>query len=102
MKSRPLAARDGSVAMAFGAAAFAYVGQHGIQVLGVIHREIPKVSVVVMTGYSSVSDAVKAMKLGAFDYLSKPFSDEELVLTVEKAVKTLRNAGYAWALPRLP
>jgi DNA-binding NtrC family response regulator len=45
---------------------------------------------VVMTGYSSVPDAVKAMKLGAFDYLSKPFSDEELVLTVEKALKTRR------------
>jgi len=44
----------------------------GIKVLEVIHRETPKVSVVVMTGYSSVSDAVKAMKLGAFDYLSKP------------------------------
>ena len=62
----------------------------GIQVLEVIHRETPRVSVVVMTGYSSVPDAVKAMKLGAFDYLSKPFSDEELVLTVEKAVKNRR------------
>jgi DNA-binding NtrC family response regulator len=62
----------------------------GIQVLEVIHRETPRVSVVVMTGYSSVPDAVKAMKLGAFDYLSKPFSDEELVLTVEKALKTRR------------
>ena len=62
----------------------------GLQVLEVIHREAPRVSVVVMTGYSSVPDAVKAMKLGAFDYLSKPFADEELVLTVEKAVKTRR------------
>jgi len=62
----------------------------GIQVLEGIHRETPRVSVVVMTGYSSVPDAVKAMKLGAFDYLSKPFSDEELVLTVEKALKTRR------------
>jgi len=62
----------------------------GLQVLEAIHREAPRVSVVVMTGYSSVPDAVKAMKLGAFEYLSKPFSDEELVLTVEKAVKTRR------------
>jgi len=64
----------------------------GIQVLELIHRETPNVSVVVMTGYSSVPDAVKAMKLGAFDYLSKPFPDEELVLTVEKAIKTRRLA----------
>jgi DNA-binding NtrC family response regulator len=62
----------------------------GLQVLEAIHRETPKVSVVVMTGYSSVPAAVMAMKLGAFDYLSKPFADEELVLTVEKAVKTRR------------
>jgi len=72
----------------------------GLQVLEVIHRERPRVSVVVMTGYSSVPDAVKAMKLGAFDYLSKPFSDEELVLTVEKAVKTRRLTEENLALRR--
>ena len=70
----------------------------GLQVLKVIHREVPRVSVVVMTGYSSVPDAVKAMKLGAFEYLSKPFADEELVLTVEKAVKTRRLAEENLAL----
>jgi DNA-binding NtrC family response regulator len=72
----------------------------GLQVLKVIHREAPRVSVVVMTGYSSVPDAVKAMKLGAFEYLSKPFSDEELVLTVEKAVKTRRLTEENLALRR--
>jgi len=72
----------------------------GMQLLEIIRREKPRVSVVVMTGYSSVSDAVRAMKLGAFDYLSKPFSDEELVLTVEKAVKTKRLAEENLALRR--
>jgi DNA-binding NtrC family response regulator len=72
----------------------------GLQVLEAIHRDAPRVSVVVMTGSSSVPDAVKAMKLGAFDYLSKPFSDEELVLTVEKAVKTRRLAEENLALRR--
>lgn len=62
----------------------------GMQLLEIIRRERPRVSVVVMTGYSSVSDAVRAMKLGAFDYLSKPFSDDQLVLTVEKAVAIKR------------
>jgi DNA-binding NtrC family response regulator len=62
----------------------------GMQLLDSIRQQHPKVSVVVMTGYSSVPDAVRAMKLGAFDYLSKPFSDEELGLTVEKAIKTRR------------
>jgi DNA-binding NtrC family response regulator len=64
----------------------------GMELLVIIRRQHPKVSVVVMTGYSSVPDAVRAMKLGAFDYLCKPFSDEELALTVEKAIKTKRLA----------
>jgi DNA-binding NtrC family response regulator len=72
----------------------------GMQLLEIIRREKSGVSVVVMTGYSSVSDAVRAMKLGAFDYLSKPFSDEELVLTVAKAVTTQRLAEENLALRR--
>jgi FixJ family two-component response regulator len=38
-----------------------------------------------MTGYSTVSIAVEAMKSGAADYLSKPFTDEELIEVVERA-----------------
>jgi ActR/RegA family two-component response regulator len=38
-----------------------------------------------MTGYSTMSNAVQAMKLGAIDYLAKPFTDDELVAAVEKA-----------------
>jgi two-component system NtrC family response regulator len=72
----------------------------GLQVLEAVHRDHPRVSVVVMTGYSSVPDAVKAMKLGAFDYLSKPFADEELVLTVDKALKTRRLTEENLALRR--
>jgi two-component system NtrC family response regulator len=40
-----------------------------------------------MTGYSTVKNAVAAMKLGAFDYLAKPFSDDELIFAVEKAIE---------------
>jgi two-component system NtrC family response regulator len=72
----------------------------GMQLLEIIRRDTPRIGVVVMTGYSSVSDAVQAMKLGAFDYLSKPFSDDELVLTVEKAVQTKRLAEENLALRR--
>jgi DNA-binding NtrC family response regulator len=72
----------------------------GMQVLEAIRREMPRVLVVVMTGYSSVSQAVSAMKLGAFDYLAKPFSEEELWMTVEKAVKAKRLADENLALRR--
>lgn len=45
---------------------------------------------IVMTGYSTVKSAVTAMKLGAFDYLPKPFLEDQLVLSVEKAVEKKR------------
>ncbi len=62
----------------------------GMEILGKIRREKPGECVIVMTGYSSVQTAVEAMKLGAFDYLTKPFSDDELVLTVERAIEKKR------------
>jgi two-component system NtrC family response regulator len=43
-----------------------------------------------MTGYSTVNNAVQAMKLGAFDYLAKPFTDDELILAVGKAIENKR------------
>lgn len=70
----------------------------GMQLLDTIRKESGRIAVVVMTGYSSVQGAVQAMKLGAFDYLSKPFSDEQLVLAVERAVQTKRLADENLAL----
>jgi DNA-binding NtrC family response regulator len=57
----------------------------GMDVLKMIKRERPEVYIIVMTGYSTVSNAVKAMKHGASEYLAKPFTDDELVSAVEKA-----------------
>jgi len=57
----------------------------GMDILKKLHQQKPDVPVIVMTGYSTVSIAVEAMKSGAADYLSKPFSDEELIEVVEKA-----------------
>ncbi len=62
----------------------------GMQVLLQVRRSHPHVQVIVMSGYSSVPNAVEAMKQGAFDYLSKPFSDDELALVVTKAVENKR------------
>ncbi len=59
----------------------------GIEVLETIRKESPETCVIIMTGYSTVENAVEAMKLGAFDYLAKPFSDDELILAVERAVE---------------
>ena len=59
----------------------------GMEILRSVRKEIPGVYVIVMTGYSTVQNAVEAMKLGAVDYLDKPFSDDELVLAVKRALE---------------
>jgi len=63
---------------------------YGMEILRRVKKEKPGVYVIVMTGYSSVQNAVEAMKLGAFDYLAKPFTDDELWISVQKAVANKR------------
>ena len=57
----------------------------GFDVLAGVHDVDPAVPVIVMTAFGSVDTAVEAMKLGAFDYINKPFKTEELLLTLERA-----------------
>ncbi len=59
----------------------------GLEVLQHIKERHPDVDVIMMTGLSQVQTAVKAMKLGAFDYLSKPFDPEELQHVVDRALE---------------
>jgi len=58
----------------------------GIQLLSEIKKINPKTPVIVMTGYAEVSSAVKAMKKGAYDYISKPFTPEEIVMLINTAL----------------
>jgi DNA-binding NtrC family response regulator len=60
----------------------------GNEILGHLHEHHPETSVVMMTAYGTVETAVEAMKLGAFDYLTKPVNLDELVVTVQKALET--------------
>ncbi|MDA8132691.1 MAG: sigma-54 dependent transcriptional regulator [Elusimicrobia bacterium] len=62
----------------------------GLSVLEKLKSEDPGLPVVILTGHADVQSAVKAMKLGALDYLVKPFGNEELLLIIEKAVKERR------------
>ena len=64
-------------------------GLSGHDVLQQIKTERPETIVIVITAYSSVEKAVDAMKQGAYDYLAKPFSRDELVIVVEKAFNLL-------------
>jgi len=56
----------------------------GMEILKTVREKVPAACVIVMTGYSTMSNALQAMKLGAADYLAKPFTDDELVEAVEK------------------
>ncbi len=65
----------------------------GIEVLKKIKQQNPQIDVVVMTSYGTVTNAVEAMKLGASDYITKPFKRDELVVVIEKILQIQRLAG---------
>lgn len=66
---------------------------NGLEFLIKVKSIIPEVFVLLMTAYASVSTAVEAMKLGAYDYISKPFDIDELLLTIKriKEVKEVKD-----------
>ena len=58
----------------------------GLSLLEIVRREYPSVPVVLMTAFGSIETAVRAVKEGAFDYISKPFNIDELVAIVRRAL----------------
>lgn len=59
----------------------------GLEVLEEVRKINPEISFVILTAYGSVENAVKAMRLGAFDYLSKPVDLDELDLIMDKIIE---------------
>lgn len=59
----------------------------GMQVLERIKRHDPHTPVIVITAYGEVASAVQAMKLGAYDYLTKPFNNDDLIFTIKRALE---------------
>jgi len=62
----------------------------GVEVLKIIRERDPNAMVVVETGHGTIKNAVEVMKLGAYDFLSKPYEPEELRATVQRAVAQKR------------
>ncbi|MBN1102989.1 MAG: sigma-54-dependent Fis family transcriptional regulator [Deltaproteobacteria bacterium] len=62
----------------------------GMEIMRTLKDQRPGECVIVITGYPSVETAVEAMKLGAYDYLPKPFSDDEFLIAVERAAEKTR------------
>ncbi len=59
----------------------------GQEILAYVKKNSPHIPVLIMTAYGSINGAVEAMKCGAFDYINKPFANDELLLSVSKAAK---------------
>ncbi len=62
-------------------------GMDGIEVLRRIKDGWPDIPVVIVTGYQTIETAVKAIKLGAFDYVNKPFTPDALLDVVARALQ---------------
>lgn len=75
-------------------------GQDGLSFLRDLKSRRPDQAVMIMTAYGTVETAVEAMKLGAFDYLQKPFSTEELLIKVDKILAYTHLASENEALRR--
>ncbi len=62
----------------------------GLEVLRRVKEAHPEIDVIMITGLSQIDTAVEAMKLGAFEYISKPFEPDELKLVVQRALERRR------------
>ncbi len=77
-------------------------GMNGIELLKRVKDEYPDTIVIIITAYGSIETAVEAMKLGAADYLLKPFKPDQLSLVLEKAQQQRRlMAKYNYMRGRL-
>ncbi len=65
-------------------------GTNGLEILREIKRCRPETLIIVMTGFATVQSAVQAMKLGAYDYITKPFNFDELRLVLERVTTHLK------------
>jgi DNA-binding NtrC family response regulator len=61
-------------------------GISGMDILREVSGSKRDIPVIIITGFATVETAVEAMKLGAFDYITKPFNSDELLLTIKRAI----------------
>ena len=65
-------------------------GMNGIKTLELIHERDPKLPVIIFTAYGTTETAIEAMKIGAFDYIYKPFDIPEMLKTIASGMEASR------------
>jgi len=65
-------------------------GLDGVEMLEAVKRLDADIPVIIMTAYGTVETAEEALSKGAFDFISKPFRKEQILFTIDKALKWLR------------
>jgi DNA-binding NtrC family response regulator len=73
-------------------------GMNGLEFIESLRERVQQVAIVFLTGQATIETAVKAIKLGAYDYLTKPLEPEKLRTVLEKALKQVSLAREAGAL----
>ena len=77
-------------------------GMSGLEAFRLIHRIEPKLPVIIMTAYASTETAIEATKLGAFDYVLKPFDIPDMLLMIRNALDAGRFMRSPVTLNKLP
>ena len=81
-------------------------GLNGMELLEAIKKDSPETAVLMITAYTTAEQAVEAMKLGAYDYIAKPFKVEEVKVLVKNALekeqlatgKSPFETGSSWSI----
>lgn len=66
-------------------------GISGIDVLKKIKKMYPEITVIIITAYGEIKSAVEAVKFGAYDYINKPFDNNELLITLRRAISDYKQ-----------
>jgi len=65
-------------------------GLDGLQLLEEAKKKDEDIPVIIITAYGTIDAATEAIKMGAFDFITKPFKKEQILFTIEKAIKWLK------------
>jgi DNA-binding NtrC family response regulator len=63
----------------------------GIELLKLLKEQDENIPFIIMTAYGTIESAVEAMRKGAFDYITKPFRKEQILMTINKALEKRRQ-----------